>query len=107
MNKQIGKFETDLSDKQMDERVEEFFKDISNIQIGTGTIGDKFMPNFIRKLAYGVANLGYHKVIKCKDCVYSYFNPSSERYTCDRQYPRRHVEEDDFCNYAKMKGGAE
>lgn len=49
----------------------------------------------------------YRKVTRCKDCVYSYFNPSSERYTCDREYPRRHVEEDDFCNYAKMKGGAE
>ena len=49
----------------------------------------------------------YRKVIRCKDCLYSYFNSSSERYSCQRQYPRRHVEEDDFCNYAKMKGGAE
>ena len=46
----------------------------------------------------------YRKVTRCKDCVYSYFNTSSERYTCDRKYPRRSVEEDDFCNYAKMKG---
>lgn len=52
-------------------------------------------------------NKNYRKVTRCKDCVYSYFNTSSERYSCDREYPRRSVEEDDFCNYAKMKGGAE
>lgn len=52
-------------------------------------------------------NAGYRKVTRCKDCVYSYFNTSSERYTCDREYPRRHVEEDDFCNYAKKKGSVE
>ena len=41
------------------------------------------------------------EVVRCKDCFYSHFNSSSERYTCQRVYPRRWVEEDDFCNYGR------
>lgn len=43
----------------------------------------------------------YRKITRCKDCMYSYFNPSSERYHCHRQYPYYSVEENDFCNYGK------
>lgn len=41
------------------------------------------------------------EVVRCKDCLYSYFNTSSLRYTCQREYPRRSVEEDDFCNHGR------
>lgn len=56
-----------------------------------------------RDVAEQLYDDNYRKVTTCKDCVYSYFNPSSERYSCQRQYPRRSVEETDFCNYAKKE----
>lgn len=40
-------------------------------------------------------------VVRCKDCFYAHFNTSSERYSCQREYPRRSVEEDDYCRYGK------
>ena len=43
-------------------------------------------------------------VVRCKDCFYSYLNSPSQKYTCNRHYPPRAVEENDFCSYAKMKG---
>lgn len=44
------------------------------------------------------------EVVRCKDCLYVHFNSSSERYTCQREYPRRWVEEDDFCNNGRREG---
>lgn len=41
------------------------------------------------------------EVVRCRDCVYSHFDSSSLRYSCHREWNRRHVEEDDFCNYGK------
>lgn len=43
------------------------------------------------------------EVVRCKDCLYAHFNSSSERYSCQREYPRRSVQEDDFCNYGKVE----
>ena len=47
------------------------------------------------------------EVTRCKDCLYSYFNTSSLRYTCQREYPRRSVEEEDFCNHGRNKSTEE
>jgi hypothetical protein len=47
------------------------------------------------------------EVVRCKDCLYSYFNTSNETFSCQRTYPRRWVQEDDYCNYAKKEGVSE
>lgn len=39
------------------------------------------------------------EVVRCKDCEFSRFDTSTEKYTCHRQYPRRHIEASDFCSY--------
>lgn len=43
------------------------------------------------------------EVVRCKDCLYSHFNTSSLRYSCQREYPRQHREEDDYCSYGKRR----
>ena len=49
------------------------------------------------------------ELVRCKDCEY-YKIPTQYRYTnsklCCRSALQK-VEEDDFCSWAKMKGGAE
>jgi hypothetical protein len=47
------------------------------------------------------------EVVRCKDCLYSYFNTANETFSCQRTYPRRWVQEDDYCNYAKKEGVSE
>ena len=56
-----------------------------------------------------VPSVSAERVVRCKDCEY-YNIPTQYRYTnsklCCRSALQK-VEENDFCSWAKMKGGAE
>lgn len=68
-----------------------------------------------RCMAERLYNAGYRKqseIVRCKDCEYAYMD--GDRAYCRNiqtpwynDYFEVFTEANDFCNYAKMKGGAE
>ena len=55
-------------------------------------------------------SISAERVVRCKDCVHAYYAdnrvPHEQTWVCER-FANEEITENDFCSWAKMKGGNE
>jgi hypothetical protein len=99
-----------MNDKQ--QKILEMAKDICRVKLNCNDVCNPISACDALKYAERAIEAGYIKVVRCKDCEYAYMD--GDRAYCRNiqtpwynDYFEVFTEAKDFCNYAKMKGGAE
>jgi hypothetical protein len=95
--------------QEREKQIEEMARSLNEATFGVNvhTLADHLHPETINKVAEYLYNAGYHKqseVVRCKDCKHFYQDGNIK--IC-RHWNCHSTEDNAYCSYAKMKGGAE